>query len=63
MARRVGIANWPREAIMKWLDYYFGAKQLERVVTDARQTWQRHMEGTINEYASDMMDAINGTVF
>ena len=48
---------------MKWLDYYFGAKQLERVVTDAHQTWQRHMEGTINEYASDMMDAINGTVF
>ena len=44
MSRRVGIENWPREAILKWLDYYFGAKQLERVVTEAHQVWQRHME-------------------
>jgi hypothetical protein len=59
MARRVGIENWPREAILKWLDYYFGAKQLEKVVTDAHQTWQRHLEGSLKEYASDLIKEIN----
>ena len=58
MARRVGIENWPREAILKWLDYYFGAKQLEKVVTDARQTWERYLEGSLKEYASDLVNAI-----
>jgi hypothetical protein len=58
MARRVGIENWPREAILKWLDYYFGAKQLEKVVTDAHQTWERHQEGSLKEYASDLVKAI-----
>jgi len=42
MSRRVGIENWPREAVLKWLDYYFGAKQLEKVITDANQVYQRH---------------------
>ena len=59
MARRVGIENWPSEAILKWLDYYFGAKQIEKVVTDAHQTWERHQEGTLTEYASDLIKAIN----
>ena len=59
MARRVGIENWPREAILKWLDYYFGANQLEKVMTDAHQTWERHVEGSLKEYASDMVKAIN----
>lgn len=59
MARRVGIENWPREAILKWLDYYFGAKQLEKVVTDAHQTWVRHQEGSLKEYASDLIEQIN----
>lgn len=59
MARRVGIENWPREAILKWLDYYFGAKQLEKVVIDAHQTWVRHLEGSLKESATDMIDAIN----
>ena len=59
MARRVGIENWPREAILKWLDYYFGAKQLEKVMTDAHQTWQRHLEGSLKEYASDLIKEIN----
>ena len=59
MARRVGIENWPSEAILKWLDYYFGAKQIEKVVTDAHQTWERHQEGTLKEYASDLIKAIN----
>ena len=54
MARRVGIENWPREAILKWLGYYFGAKQIEKVVTDAHQTWERHLEGSLKEYASDL---------
>ena len=44
MSRRVGIENWPKEAILKWLDYYFGANKLEKVLTDAHQTWQRHVE-------------------
>lgn len=59
MARRVGIENWPREAILKWLDYYLGANQLEKVMTDAHQTWERHVEGSLKEYASDMVKAIN----
>lgn len=59
MARRVGIENWPREAILKWLDYYFGANQLEKVMTDAHQTWERHVEGSLKEYASDMVKALN----
>ena len=59
MARRVSIENWPREAILKWLDYYFGAKQLEKVVTDAHQTWERHLEGSLKEYASEMIEKIN----
>lgn len=59
MARRVGIANWPREAILKWLDYYFGAKQLEKVLTDAHQTWERHLEGSLKEYASDLIEMMN----
>ena len=59
MARRVGIENWPREAILKWLDYYFGAKQLEKVVTDAHQTWVRHLEGSLKEYASDLIEQMN----
>ena len=59
MARRVGIENWPHEAILKWLGYYFGAKQIEKVVTDAHQTWERHLEGTLKEYASDLIKEIN----
>ena len=59
MARRVGIENWPREAILKWLDYYFGAKQLEKVLTDAHQTWERHLEGSLKEYASDLIEMMN----
>ena len=59
MARRVGIENWPDKAIQKWLDYYFGAKQMEKVLTDARQTWVRHLEGSLKEYASDLIKEIN----
>lgn len=56
MARRVGIENWPGQAILQWLDYYFGAKRLDKVLTDVHQTWQRHQEGTLKEYASDLLE-------
>ena len=59
MARRVGIANWPQQAILKWLDYYFGAKQLPMVLTDAHQTWERHLEGSLKESATDMIKRID----
>ena len=59
MARRVGIENWPRETILKWLDYYFGDKQMDKIVIDAHQTWMRHIEGSIKEYASDRIELIN----
>ena len=55
MARRVGIENWPQKAFLKWLDYYFGANKLEKVMTDAHQVWQRHNEGSLDEYASDII--------
>ena len=44
MSRRVGIENWPNEAILTWLDYYFGVKRLSKVVTEAHETWQRAHE-------------------
>ncbi len=44
MSRRVGIENWPNDAILKWLDYFFGAKRLEKVITEAHETWQRANE-------------------
>jgi hypothetical protein len=44
MSRRVGIENWPLEAILKWIDYYFGAKRLAQVVTEVHENWQRRKE-------------------
>lgn len=44
MSRRVGIENWPNDAILKWLDYFFGAKRLAKVITEAHETWQRANE-------------------
>jgi len=41
------------------LDYYFGAKQLEKVVTDAHQTWVHYHEGSLKEYASEIIKKIN----
>ena len=35
MSRRVGIVNWPKEAILTWLKYIFAAKQLPLVITQA----------------------------
>ena len=44
MARRVGIENWPKEAILKWLGNYFGIKQLPKVITEAHEVWLRYIE-------------------
>ena len=35
MSRRVGIVNWPAEAILSWLKFYFGADKLFKVTTRA----------------------------
>ena len=37
MASRVGIENWPEEAILKWIKNYFGARRLPYVVTEAKE--------------------------
>lgn len=37
MASRVGIENWPKEAILKWIKNYFGARRLPYVITEARE--------------------------
>ena len=39
MASRVGIENWPEEAILKWVKNYFGARRLPFVITEARELW------------------------
>jgi len=44
MSSRVGIENWPEEAIMTWVKYFFGYKQLPRLVTQAREYVIKHME-------------------
>ena len=43
MACRVGIENWPSEAIMKWIRNYFGAKQLPHVVTQAHDNLEKYL--------------------
>ena len=41
MACRVGIENWPAEAIMKWVQNYFGAKKLPFVLTEAKEVYDK----------------------
>ena len=48
MACRVGIENWPSEAIAKWVQNYFGAKKLPFVITEAEQVYNRYLEGLAN---------------
>lgn len=43
MACRVGIENWPSEAITTWIRNYFGAKQLPHIITQAHDNWMNHM--------------------
>ena len=42
MASRVGIENWPVEAILKWIKNYFGARRLPFVITEARELWMKN---------------------
>ena len=48
MACRVGIENWPSEAITKWVQNYFNAKKLPFVVTEADQVHNRYIEKLMN---------------
>ena len=48
MACRVGIENWPGEAIAKWVQNYFSAKKLPFVITEAEQVYNRYIEKLIN---------------
>ena len=48
MACRVGIENWPGEAIVKWVQNYFSAKKLPFVITEADQVYKRYIEKLIN---------------
>ena len=48
MACRVGIENWPGEAITKWVQNYFNAKKLPFVITEANQVHNRYVEKLIN---------------
>ena len=48
MACRVGIENWPSEAITKWVQNYFSAKKLPFVITEANQVHNRYVEKLIN---------------
>ena len=48
MACRVGIENWPGEAITKWVQNYFSAKKLPFVITEAEQVHNRYKEKLIN---------------
>ena len=49
MACRVGIENWPGEAIAKWVQNYFGAKKLPFVITEADQVHSRYIEKLIKQ--------------
>ena len=48
MACRVGIENWPSEAITKWVQNYFSAKKLPFVITEADQVHSRYIEKLMN---------------
>ena len=48
MACRVGIENWPSEAITKWVQNYFSAKKLPFVITEADQVHNRYIEELMN---------------
>ena len=56
MACRVGIENWPGEAIVKWVQNYFGAKKLPFVITEAEQVHNRYIEKHMNQQDSIFAD-------
>lgn len=48
MACRVGIENWPSEAIAKWVKNFFGPKKLSYVITEAHHLWEKQQNN--NQY-------------
>ena len=46
MSCRVGIENWPQEAILTWLNYIFAAKQLPLVITQAHDLFMKELFGS-----------------
>lgn len=48
MACRVGIENWPSEAIAKWVKNFFGPKKLSYVITEAHHLWGKQQNN--NQY-------------
>ena len=51
MSRRVGIDNWPQEAVLTWLRNIFSAKQLPLVITQAHDLLLKEL------YGSDLLPA------
>lgn len=49
MACRVGIENWPGEAIAQWIKNYFGPRKLEFVMTEAHEMWIKQQNYIRNE--------------
>ena len=45
MSRRVGIENWPQEAVLTWLRNIFAAKQLPLVITQAHDLMLKELYG------------------
>ena len=58
MACRVGIENWPGEAIVKWVQNYFSAKKLPFVITEADQVHNRYIEELINRPSTIFADPV-----
>ena len=48
MSCRVGIENWPSEAIAKWVKNFFGPKKLSYVITEAHHLWEKQQNN--NQY-------------
>ena len=44
MACRVGIENWPGEAIAQWVKNYFGPRKLEFVITEAHDLFHKNLQ-------------------
>ena len=58
MACRVGIENWPGEAIVKWVQNYFSAKKLPFVITEADQVHNRYIKELINRPSTIFADPV-----
>ena len=53
MACRVGIENWPSEAIAKWVKNFFGPKKLSYVITEAHHLWEKQQNN--NQYEQNQL--------